>query len=89
MFSLLSEVTYLYIEPEDFMGPAITLMFDSGTNRSCVDFTALEDDVVEGTENLTAVLTSDDDDVILLPGEAVINIMDDDGMTVLTIQNVS
>jgi hypothetical protein len=43
-----------------------------------VDFTALEDDVVEGAESLTAVLTSDDG-VILSPEEATINIIDDGG----------
>ena len=55
------------------------LVFDSTTSHSCVDFTALEDDVVEEAETLTAMLTSDDD-VILAPNEATIDIVDDGGM---------
>ena len=55
-----------------------SLVFDSTTSRSCVDFTALDDDVVEEPENLTAMLTSDDD-VILAPDEATIVILDGGG----------
>ena len=56
-----------------------SLVFDSTTSRSCVDFTALEDDVGEGAEILTAMLTSDDG-VILAPDGATIEIVDDGGM---------
>ena len=67
------------VAPEDFNEQMTSLTFDSTTSRSCVDFTALDDDVVEESENLTAMLTSNDD-VTLSPDEATIVIVDDGGM---------
>lgn len=79
LFMTNAQAFALHIAPEDFNELMASLVFDSATNRSCVDFTALEDNVVEGTENLTAMLTSDDD-VTLLPDKARIEIVDDGGM---------
>ncbi len=58
------------------MAQTVTLTFDRDTSRDCLEFVAFEDEVIEPLEILTAKLTSEDD-VILLPEEASIEIIDD------------
>ena len=64
------------LAPDDFASQMVELKFDANTSRACADFTAKEDNIVEGVENLTATLSTDDDGILLLPEEAVIDILE-------------
>ena len=61
------------------------LTFSAGTTRNCLDIPIEDDDILEGTENLFANLTTLDPDVILEPNVAEILVFEDptDGMCVV------
>ena len=61
------------------------LTFSAGTTRNCQDIPIEDDDILEGTENLFANLTTLDPDVILEPDVAEILVFEDpnDGMCVV------
>ena len=61
--------------PDDFAAVMEDLVFDADTDRQCLNITATEDDVVEGIENFTLALASDDD-VILMPKKVNVEILD-------------
>ena len=61
------------------------LTFSAGTTRNCLDIPIEDDDILEGTENLFANLTTLDPDIILEPNVAEILVFEDttDGMCVV------
>ena len=61
------------------------LTFSAGTTRNCQDIPIEDDDILEGTENLFANLTTLDPDVILEPDVTEILVFEDpnDGMCVV------
>ena len=71
--SLISIV--IYAAPGDYNQITTTLIFDEDNSRRCVEFTGMEDDVVDPNENFTVILTGGDD-VILVPDTTVVVIVD-------------
>ena len=65
---------------EDYTGISEDLTFDQNTNRVCVTVNITNDNVREGPEIVNLTITTGDPDVIVVPGEGVIVIVDDDGM---------
>ena len=58
------------------------LTFSAGSPRNCQDIPIQDDDILEGTENLFANLSTSDPDVTLAPDVTEVLILEDpnDGM---------
>ncbi len=65
------------IAPSDFNSQIMVLTFESGDTRRCVDFSIREDGVIEGMEEFTVNLETDDM-VQLVPDTATVEILDSD-----------
>lgn len=63
----------------DYNGVSETIVFDQDTNQTQLRVTFINDDVLEPNERLQLLLNSSDDNVILNPETAEVNILDDDG----------
>ena len=55
-----------------------TVTFDPGERMKEVGVTLLDDVVLEGTENFQVTLSSEEVDIVLTPGTAVVNIVEND-----------
>ena len=55
------------------------LLFRAGQEKQCVNITILDDELLEGPENFSIILTTEASRVTLDPDHAVVNITDDDG----------
>ena len=64
-------------DPADYTAVSVNLIFSAGSPRNCQNITIEDDDILEGTENLFASLTTSDPDVILAPDETEILILED------------
>ena len=53
------------------------LTFSAGSPRNCQDIPIQDDDILEGTENLFANLSTSDPDVILAPDVTEVLILED------------
>ena len=62
--------------PDDFAAVMEDLVFGADIDLLCVNITATGDDVAEGMENFTLALASDNNDVILMPEQADVEILD-------------
>ena len=64
-------------DPVDYTTVSVDLTFSADSSRICQDIPIEDDDILEGTENLFADLTTSDPDVILDPNETEILIFED------------
>ena len=65
--------------PDDYVDVLSELTLDGSRARSCVNVTVLDDDILEPTEELVAVLTEDDTRVEVDRDQAIVQIADNDG----------
>ena len=75
---------FLHAVGSDFDAISITLSFDEGDqegDQECFVFNPSEDPIVEDTENIPIIISSDDPEVSFNPteGVAIISILDNDG----------
>ena len=70
-------VTNSSTDPVDYTAVSVELTFSPGSPRNCQNIPIEDDDILEGTENLLASLTTSDPDVILAPDETEILILED------------
>ena len=56
---------------------SVELTFSAGSSRNCQDIPIEDDNILEGTENLFANLTTSDPDVNLAPATTEILILED------------
>lgn len=77
----------ILVAPMDFDSVSESLTFDQNTGRQCVNVMTNVDDLVEGLENLTVVLTSSDN-VTFNPEETTIIIEDVGGKTECELRGV-
>ena len=75
----------------DYTTVSIELTFSAGSTRNCRNIPIEDDDILEGTENLFANLTTSDPDVILAPDVIEIQNLEDpnDSMGIVSILKVS
>ena len=73
---------YTATEDEDFTGLPDIIVFEAGDFEgamSCKNITIIDDNIREGVENFTVMLSSDFDGVTVSRGLAVVEISDNDG----------
>ena len=70
-------------DPDDYEAVNSGLTFDSTRARACVTIVIQDDDLLENTEEFRLSLTTDEDQVILEPVDAIVSITDTDGMSTL------
>ena len=63
---------------EDYVATMTTVTFDPGERMKEVGVTLLDDVVLEGTEDFRVTLSSEEVDIVLTPGTAVVNILEND-----------
>ena len=68
-------------DPDDYEAVDSELTFDSTRARACVTIVIQDDDLLENTEEFQLSLTTNEDEVILDPVEAIVSITDTDGMS--------
>ena len=80
--SPVTPATSVFTDPADYSTISVELTFSAGTTRNCQEILIENDEILEGTENLFANLTTLDPDVILEPDVTEILVFEDpnDGM---------
>jgi len=63
---------------EDYVATVTTVIFDPGERMKEVGVTLLDDVVLEGTESFRVTLSTEEVDIVLTPGTAIVNIVEDD-----------
>ena len=83
--SPVTPATSVFTDPADYSTIRVELKFSTGTTRNCQEILIENDDILEGTENLFASLTTSDPDVILEPDVTEILVFDEpnDGMCIV------
>ena len=73
------DITNLSTDPVDYNTVSVVLTFSTDSPRSCQEFPieVQDDDILEGTENLSASLTTSDPDVTLAPNVTEVLILED------------
>lgn len=66
------------IDVPDLVGGVIPLTFDENINMATIPISILNDNINEVLERFIARLTTSDEDVILMPDEAIVEIRDND-----------
>ena len=59
------------------------MSFDSVSDRSCIEVSLIDDNVLEGREELQISLSSEEEFVDLNPATAVVSVTDTDGEMLL------
>ena len=75
--------------PDDYTLVENVLTFSPGVNESCTTIIPIVDDsVLENDEVFSVTLSTTDSDVSLDPASATVTILDNDGKTINSLQNV-
>ena len=71
---------YFFVDPMDYTSTETDLTFTPGSDRLCVNIPITNDTVVEGNENFTVTVTSNDTTVQIGPNSnSTVTITDNDG----------
>lgn len=78
-FSIINEQNDSLSDGFDYTGTTQSLTFNQGVTSQPITIPILDDNINEVLERFVARLTSSDDDVIISPGVATVEITDNDG----------
>ena len=72
-------IKFLLTALDDYETVSTELSFDSVSDRSCIEVNLIDDNVLEGREELQVSLSSEEEFVDLNPATAVVSVADTDG----------
>ena len=72
-------IKFLLTASDDYETVSTELSFDSVSDRSCIEVNLIDDNVLEGREELQVSLSSEEEFVDLNPATAVVSVTDTDG----------
>ena len=93
VITLLTQDSSSAVTPQDYMNISVELTFDPNSSIQCVNISIVNDDILEGVEDIEILLVSGNEErVNLSPERATVQITDDDGnakkLTKLHIQSL-